>query len=186
MRKIFATQFASLDGFMDEPGTWTFPFWNDQIASFKAAEIERADAMILGRTTYDGFAAVWPNVPDDEGGREFNAMPKYVASRTRSEFEWTASRPLLSSPDDDLVRAVTALKASDGPDGGDLMVVGSSSVFNALLGAGLIDELRLLVYPVVLRGSLPLFTVPQRTDLSLTASQAFESVLALTYVPATN
>jgi dihydrofolate reductase len=183
MRTIFATQFASLDGFMDEPGTWTFPFWNDQIASFKQEEIERAEAMILGRTTYDGFAAVWPNVPDDEGGREFNAMPKYVASRTRTEFEWTASRPLLNSADDDLVRAVTALKAGDG---GDLMVVGSSSVFNTLLGAGLIDELRLLVYPVVLRGSVPLFTVPQRTDLSLTASQAFESVLALTYVPATN
>jgi dihydrofolate reductase len=177
MRTIFATQFASLDGYMDEPGTWTFPYWNDQIAAFKAAEMQRAEAMILGRKTYDGFSAVWPTVPDDQGGREMNGMGKYVASRTRTEFEWKA----VGLPGD-LVQAVSDLKQTDG---GDLMVVGSSSVFNTLLGAGLIDELRLLVYPVVLRGQLPLFTVPERTELQLTSSRAFDTgVLALTYAPA--
>lgn len=183
MRTLFATQFASLDGFMDEPGTWTFPFWNDQIASFKTAELQRAAAMILGRTTYDGFAAAWPGVPDDQGGREMNGMTKYVASRSRTEFAWTASEPLLSDPGADLVEAVRALKQTDG---GDLMVVGSSSVFNTLLGAGLVDELRLLVYPVVLRGALPLFTVPERTDLTLVDSTPTETgVLALTYTTTT-
>ncbi len=182
MRTIFATQFASLDGFMDEPGTWTFPFWNDEIAEFKSQEMTRADGMILGRTTYDGFAAAWPSVPDDQGGREMNGMAKHVASRTRTDFEWSNSAPLLPDPGGDLVEAVAALKAGDG---GDLMVVGSSSVFNALLAAGLVDELRLLVYPVVLRGSIPLFSVPERTDLTLTASQAFATgVLALTYTTA--
>ena len=89
---------------------------------------------------------------------------------------------LLDRPDGDLVEAVTALKATDG---GDLMVVGSCSVFNTLLGAGLVDELRLLVYPVVLRGSLPLFTVPDRTDLTLTESDTYDGgVLALTYTTA--
>ena len=133
MRTIFATQFASLDGFMDEPGTWTFPYWNDQIAAFKTAEMSRAEGMILGRTTYDGFAAAWPGVPDDQGGREMNGMTKYVASRTRTEFEWNASQGLLADPSGDLVEAVTALKQQDG---GDLMLVGSSSVFNTLLSAG--------------------------------------------------
>jgi dihydrofolate reductase len=179
MRTIFATQFASLDGYMDEPGTWTFPYWDDGIAAFKAAEMTRAEGMILGRTTYDGFAAAWPGVPDDQGGREMNGMPKYVASRTRTEFGWNASTGLLSDPSGDLVEAVTALKAGAG---GDLMVVGSCSVFNTLLGAGLVDELRLLVYPVVLRGSLPLFTIHERTDLRLAESIAFDTgVLGLTY-----
>ena len=183
MRTIFATQFASLDGFMDEPGTWTFPYWNDQIAAFKVAEMSRADGMILGRTTYEGFAAAWPGVPDDQGGREMNGMTKYVASRTRTEFAWNASQGLLAHPADDLVEAVSALKQSDG---GDLMLVGSASVFTTLFSAGLIDELRLLVYPVVLRGRLPLFSgseQPQpRRDLTLVESTAFDSgVLGLTY-----
>jgi dihydrofolate reductase len=174
MRKIIATQFASLDGFMDEPGDWTFPFWTDEIGAFKAQEMADADGMILGRKTYQGFAAVWPTVPDDQGGREMNGMRKYVASRTLTEWEWNAEG--LSG---DLVPAVSALKETGG---GPLLVVGSASVFNELLAAGLVDELRLLVYPVILRGSVPLFTVPERADLTLTGSQVFTTgVLGLVY-----
>jgi dihydrofolate reductase len=175
MRKLIATQFASLDGFMDEPGTWTFPYWSDAIGQFKFEELVAAEAMVLGRKTYDGFAAAWPQMQDEAGfADKMNSMPKYVASRTRREFDWNAT-----ALDGDPVSAVTALKQTDG---GDLLVAGSSSVFNALLGAGLVDELRLLVYPVVLRGELPLFSTPDRVDLTLTSSQAFDTgVLGLTY-----
>ena len=177
MRKITATQFASLDGYMDEPGTWTFPYWTDEIGEFKREELFAAEAMILGRLTYDGFSAAWPAMEDDEAGfgHRMNSMPKYVASRSRSEFDWNAT-----GLTGDFVDAVRNLKETEG---GDLLVVGSSSVFNQLLGAGLLDEVRLLVYPVVLRGQLPLFTGPERTDLTLTASRTFDTgVLGLTYV----
>jgi dihydrofolate reductase len=179
MRKITATQFASLDGYMDEPGTWTFPYFSAAISDFKLEELFAAEAMILGRVTYDGFSAAWPAMEDDEAGfgHRMNSMPKYVASRTRHEFDWNAT-----GLTGDFVEAVRDLKDTDG---GDLLVAGSSSVFNQLLGAGLVDELRLLVYPVVLRGQLPLFTVPERTNLELTASRTFDTgVLGLTYVPA--
>lgn len=179
MRKLTATQFASLDGYMDEPGTWTFPYWSDQIGSFKQEELFAAEAMVLGRKTYDGFSAAWPQMEEDEAGfaEKMNSMPKYVASRTRREFDWNAT-----ALDGDPVSAVTALKQSGG---GDLLVAGSSSIFNLLLGAGLVDELRLLVYPVVLRGALPLFTTPDRVDLTLTSSRTFDTgVLGLTYTAA--
>ena len=117
--------------------------------------MQRAEGMILGRTTYDGFAAVWPAVPDDQGGREMNGMRKYVASRTRTEFAWNNSTALLANQAPTWWRRSASSRPADG---GDLMVVGSCSVFNTLLAAGLVDEIRLLVYPVVLRGSLPLFT----------------------------
>lgn len=175
MRTIIATQFASLDGFMDEPGRWTIPFWNDGIAGFKAAEMGPAGGIILGRTTYEGFAAAWPGVPDDQGGREMNGLPKYVATRTLTDLAWANSSVLAG----DLVDAVTDLKATDG---GPLLIMGSASVFNQLLAAGLVDQVRLLVYPVVLRGELPLFSVAERTDLTLTDSQTFDGgVLGLTY-----
>ena len=178
MRKLIATQFASLDGYMDEPGTWTFPYWSDEIGAFKQEELFAAEAMVLGRKTYDGFSAAWPDMEDEAGfADKMNSMPKYVASRTRREFDWNAT-----ALDGDPVSAVTALKQSDG---GDLLVAGSSSIFNQLLGAGLVDELRLLVYPVVLRGALPLFTTPDRVDLTLTGSRTFDTgVLGLTYTAA--
>ena len=179
MRKITATQFASLDGYMDEPGNWTFPYWSDAIGEFKQEELFAAEALVLGRVTYDGFSAAWPAMEDDEAGfgHRMNSMPKYVASRTRSEFDWNAT-----GLTGDFVEAVRSLKDTAG---GDLLVAGSSSVFNQLLGAGLVDEVRLLVYPVVLRGSVPLFTVPERIDLQLTASRPFDNgVLGLTYTTA--
>jgi dihydrofolate reductase len=175
MRKLIATQFVSLDGFMDEPGTWTFPYWSDEIGAFKFEELEGAEALVLGRKTYDGFAAAWPEMTDEAGfADKMNSMTKYVASRTRHEFDWNAR-----AFDGDPVSGTRALKQEDG---GDLLLAGSSSVFNQLLAAGLVDELRLLVYPVVLRGAVPLFTTPERVDLQLTETRTFSTgVLGLTY-----
>jgi dihydrofolate reductase len=175
MRTIIASQFVSLDGFMDEPGRWTMPFWNDGIASFMTASMGSAGGLILGRKTYEGFAAAWPGVPDDEGGREMNGLPKYVATRTLTDLAWNNSSVLPG----DLVQSVTDLKATDG---GPLLISGSASVFNQLLVAGLVDEVRLLVYPVLLRGQLPAFTGTARLDLTLTSSETFDGgVLGLVY-----
>jgi dihydrofolate reductase len=179
MRRLIATQFVSLDGYIDDPGKWTFPFWADEIGQYKNEELFAAEAQLLGRVTYEGFAAAWPTMPDTGAfGERMNAMPKYVATRTRTELEWN-STPLTG----DLVDAVTELKAQDG---GDLLLAGSAQVFRTVFAAGLVDELRLLVHPVVLDGDVPLFTDTPRTVLSLTDSHTFSTgVVALSYVPAT-
>ncbi len=79
MREIVVTEFISLDGIVDEPGTWTMPWWNDEITAFKLSETLAADALLLGRTTYDGFAAAWPGQTDEAGfADKMNSMPKYV------------------------------------------------------------------------------------------------------------
>lgn len=177
MRRIIATEFASLDGWMDEPGEWTFPFWSDELGQLKQAEVFAVDAMILGRTTYDGFSKAWPSVTDEVGFADrFNAMPKHVASRTRTGFDWNATH--LAG---DLVAAVTELKAGEG---GDIMLAGSSSIFHQLLAAGLVDEIHIQLYPVVLAGKVPLFDGLPKTVLTLTETQTFPSgVLGLTYLP---
>jgi len=175
MRKLTATEFVSLDGYIDEPGKWTMPFWADEIGQFKNEELFAAEVQLLGRVTYDGFSAAWPTMPDTgEFGERMNSMTKYVASRTRSEFDWNAT-----GLTGDLVEAVTALKAEDG---GDILLAGSGQVFNTVFAAGLVDHLRLLVYPVVLNGEIPLFRTPPKTTLTLTDTITFSSgVVGLTY-----
>jgi dihydrofolate reductase len=147
MRKLVVSEFMSLDGVVEDPA-WTFPYWNDEIARFKGQENEAADALLLGRVTYEGFAQAWPDSPD-EGAERMNAMPKHVATRTLDALEWNAT-PLHG----DLAGAVSSLKAADG---GDLLVYGSPTLVDALLREGLVDELRLLVYPVVLGAGRRLF-----------------------------
>jgi dihydrofolate reductase len=82
-RKVVASIYITLDGYIDEPGTWSFPFWSDGLAQFKARELFATDAQLLGRVTYEGFAAAWPTMEGTgEFGEKMNSMPKYVASRT--------------------------------------------------------------------------------------------------------
>jgi dihydrofolate reductase len=175
MRQLIATEYVSLDGYMDEPGKWTMPFWSDEIGQFKYEELFAAEVQLLGRATYDGFAAAWPTMPGTgDFGERMNSMPKYVASRTRTEFDWNAT-----GLTGDLVEAVTTLKAQDG---GDILLAGSGQVFTTAFAAGLVDQLRLLVYPIVLNGELPLFRTAPRTALTLTDTITFSSgVVALTY-----
>src|SRR6185437_6285379 len=159
MRRIVVSEFVTLDGVMEDPGGsektdgggWAFRF-------------ERgAEGMLLGRRTYDGFAAVWPSVQDEAGfADKMNAMPKYVVSSTLEEPAWNNTRVLGG----DAVAAVSALKAEEG---GDLLVAGSCSLVQTLLAHGLVDDLRLMVYPVVLGHGKRLFA-----DRSETA--AFELV----------
>jgi dihydrofolate reductase len=160
MRKLVITEFMSLDGVIEAPGgeddyvhgAWTIPFWSDEIGSFKSEELDASEISLLGRTTYEGFAAAWP----ERGGQgdpfadKINSMRKVVASTTLTDPTWTNSTVV-----GDLVEAARALKAEDGD--GTIMVTGSISVARQLLDADLVDEVRLVMYPVVLGTGRRLF-----------------------------
>ncbi len=177
MRKIFVTEFLSLDGVMENPG-WTFPYWNDEIAAFKGEETAAADALLLGRITYEGFAAAWPE-SEDEGAEYFNNVRKYVVSTTLDQANWNNSRLIK----DNVVAEITQLKQQAGKA---IAVHGSATLAQTLLQENLVDEIRLLVYPVVLGSGKRLFSDTTKADLNLVSSQSFSSgVVALIYQPAT-
>src|SRR5687767_6228574 len=108
MRKLVVTEFVSLDGVMENPG-WTFPYWNDEIAQFKGEETAASDAMLLGRVTYQGFAAAWPN-SKDEGAPYFNSVRKYVVSTTLDKAEWNNSVIIREN----VIEEIAKLKQQDG------------------------------------------------------------------------
>jgi dihydrofolate reductase len=155
---------------------WTFPYWNDEIAAFKGEETDAADALLLGRVTYEGFAAAWPNSPD-EGAPYFNSVRKYVVSNTLEKAEWNNS-VIISG---DVVREIQTLKQSVGRD---IMVHGSGNLVQTLLQHGLVDRLHLLVYPVVLGTGKRLFADGTTATLQLLETRRFSSgVTALIYAP---
>jgi len=175
MRNLVVTEFVSLDGVMDNP-VWTFPYWNDEIAAFKGEETDAADALLLGRITYEGFAAAWPNSPD-EGAPYFNSVRKYVVSNTLNKADWNNS-VIISG---DVVREIQNLKQSVGRD---IMVHGSGTLVQTLLQHDLVDSVRLLVYPVVLGEGKRLFADGTAATLQLVESRSFSSgVTALIYAP---
>lgn len=167
MRKIIVSEFLALDGVMEEP-RWTGPYWNDEIATFKFDELFSVEALLLGRTTYEGFAKAWPNQLDEQGyGERMNSMPKYVASTSLTETEWNAE--LLAG---DAVEAIRELK---GQPGGDLLVFGSRSLAKTLAAHGLVDRYHFVLYPVVLGRGARLFDadgVPAALELSASKATA--------------
>lgn len=176
MRSLVVTEFVSLDGVMENPA-WTFPYWNDEIAAFKGEESDAADALLLGRITYEGFAAAWPNSPD-EGAPYFNSVRKYVVSNTLTRADWNNS-VIISG---DVVGEIQALKQSVGRD---IMVHGSATLVQTLLQHDLVDRVRLLVYPVVIGTGKRLFADGTAATLQLLETRAFSSgVTALIYAPA--
>jgi dihydrofolate reductase len=158
--KIVAAEYVSVDGVMQDPGGvgeievggWTNPYWNDELARLQADLLFASDALLLGRVTYEGFAAAWPDMEHEQGpfADKMNTMPKYVASRTLTDMEWNAA--LLEG---DVVEEVARLKRDSGRN---LLIYGSGSLVRLLLQHGLIDQLRLMIYPVVLGAGKPLFT----------------------------
>jgi dihydrofolate reductase len=151
MRKLVATEYVTLDGYIDEPGLWSMPFFDDDMAKIKQDELFAADAQLLGRKTYEGFAAAWPAMSDEAGfADKMNSMPKYVATTTRDELEWNAT-PIKG----DVADAVAKLKEEAG---GDLLLAGSGQLFRMLMDNDLIDVYRFLIHPIVLgSGELQLF-----------------------------
>lgn len=175
MRNIVVTEFLSLDGVMEAPA-WTFKYWNDEIARFKGEESSASDALLLGRVTYQGFAAAWPQ-SKDEGAAYFNSVRKYVVSTTLDTVEWNNSTLIR----DNIVETITSLKQQDGQD---IMVHGSATLVDTLMRHDLVDRYRLLVYPVVLGNGKRLFHAGATAALKLVATQAFSSgVVALIYEP---
>ncbi len=190
MGKLVVTEFVSLDGVFEDPGGsegtpiagWSFKFDRGEDGDrFKLDELEAADAQLLGRVTYDGFAAAWPTITDEAGFAEkMNAMPKYVVSSTLTDATWTNSTII----NGDVAAQVADLKARYN---GDILLAGSGQLVRALLADGLVDELRLMVFPVVLGSGRQLLGDGTGTvNLRLVSSVPVgpDGIIVLTYAPA--
>ena len=184
MRKIIANLFISLDGVVEEPAEWHFPYFNDEMGAAVDAVLSTADTMLLGRKTYDDHAGAWPEREaaggeDAEFAKVLGDARKIVVSNQQLQFSWRNSEQLQG----DLVEAVTALKNEPG---GSIAMSGSISVVRQLLAAGLLDELHLLVHPLAVRKGMRLFDEGERPiPLRLISSKTFTTgVLTLVYGPA--
>ncbi len=185
MRKITAGLFISLDGVVEAPDQWHFPYFNDEMGAAVDANLGAADTMLFGRTTYDSFAGAWPEreAAGDEDAhfaKKLGDARKIVVSNQQLEFTWRNSEQLQG----DLVEAVTALKNE--PADGTIAMSGSVSVVRQLLAAGLLDELHLLVHPIAVRNGMRLFEEADApVPLKLISSETFETgVVYLVYAPA--
>jgi dihydrofolate reductase len=188
MGRIVVTEFVSLDGVVEDPGGsedfqyggWSFEFDRGaEGTAFKLDETRASAALLLGRVTYAGFAEAWPS-REGEFADKFNSMPKYVVSSTLEQPEWTNSTVLDA---DDLEAAVAKLKQESD---GDVVVHGSAQLAQALLQRDLVDELRLMVFPVVLGTGKRLFGDPgEKKKLRLVDSKDVgDGVVILTYAAA--
>ncbi len=170
--------FVTLDGVMEAPEKWCFPFWNDDIAKFKHEELFATDAHLLGRVTYETFAAAWPSRKDDAGFADrMNSLPKFVVSTTLGKAQWNNSTIIKSN----IGEAVLALKKQPGQD---ILVAGSATLVETLMQQGLIDEYRLLTFPIVLGSGKRLFAEGSKASLTLVEARSFGSgVVLLRYQP---
>ena len=163
MRKVVVTAFITLDGVVQAPGGpgedddggfsfggWTVPYFDEHLGQVMGDFMGKPFDLVLGRKTYDVFAAYWPNASEEEGAKPLNDAVKHVASRGRPSLEWERS-VLLSG---DVAEGVAALKEQDGPE---LQVHGSGNLVQTLLRHGLVDEWQLLTFPLVLGQGKRLF-----------------------------
>jgi dihydrofolate reductase len=180
MRKIIAGLFISLDGVVEAPETWHFPYFNDEMGEAVTAQAEASDTMLLGRKTYEEFASYWPNQSSDEPFADvMNGTPKLVASTTLKDLEWQNSTLI----EGDVVEALKRIKEQPGKA---ISITGSPTLVRSLLRAGVLDELRLLVHPIVVGHGKRLFEAEdQPIPLRLVEAKTFSTgVLAMTYAPA--
>jgi dihydrofolate reductase len=187
MRKIVGGRFVSLDGVMEGPGPaddfalagWTMPYWDDDVAQFVDAAMGASDTLLLGRITYQGFAAAFGDAPaENPDAATMNRFTKYVVSTTLEQAAWANSTVIRAN----VVEEIARLK--DQP-GRDIAISGSGQVVHTLMRANLIDEYRLLIYPVILGQGKRLFPpdVPITLDL-VEARTSAKGVLLVTYRPA--
>jgi dihydrofolate reductase len=186
VRELIVTEFITLDGVIEAPGGepthphtgWTIDFAVPEQMQYKLDETLEADALLLGRVTYEGFAEAWP---PREGpfADKMNAMPKFVASTTLKELDWNNSTLL----EGDVAAAVAKLKESDG---GPILVAGSGTLVHTLIEHGLVDEYRLMIFPVLLGSGKRLFPdSPEKRTLQLVDTKQFPSgVVVHHYRPA--
>ena len=186
MSKITASLFMALDGVVEDPAEWHFPYFNDEMGAAVDANQGVANIMVLGRKTYDSFAGAWPGREaagevDAPFAKALGDMRKIVASHQQLEFTWRNSEQLQG----DIVEATRALK--NDPGSGHIALSGSVSVVRQLLAAGLVDELHLFVHPIAVGKGMRLFEDGGPTlPLKLISSLAFATgVLHLVYGPDT-
>jgi dihydrofolate reductase len=179
MRDLIITEFISLDGVMEAPGGeagyahagWVGRFFSDELGAYKLEEQLAADILLLGRVTYEGFYGAWPQ-RDDAMADKINTMTKVVASTTIDSSDWTDTTVVA-----DPIAKVKELKAGDG---GPILVAGSRTLAQALLAAGLVDQLNLQVFPLLLGSGARFYPdAPDLTALELSSSRALDSGVVL-------
>lgn len=180
MRKIVAGLFISLDNVFESPDQWHFPYFNDEMGEAVGSQMAASDAMMLGRVTYQEFASYWPTQTSDGEAGELadymNDTPKYVVSTTLNATEWKNATLIDGNK---LGDEIARLKQQPGKD---ISITGSGTLVRSLLRDGLLDELRLLVHPIVVGRGKRLFDEGDQIPLTLADSKTFSTgVLALTY-----
>jgi len=183
VRRVIATELVSVDGVMESPEEWAFPYSNDEMEQANASGMAASDAMLLGRVTYEALAAYWPNQPGGTPMVDYiNSVPKFVVSRTLEEpLEWNNSTLI----EGNVAEQIAELKRQPGKDIG---IVGSGTLVRLLLQDDLLDELRLMVYPIVMGSGKRLFEEGgDQKALKLVDSKTFGTgVLYLIYQPDRN
>jgi dihydrofolate reductase len=183
LRKVVASEIVSLDGVVESPDAWHFPYFNDEMGEAIGEAMAASDAMLLGRVTYEEFAAFWPaqgGEDDQEIADYMNNTPKFVVSKTLEEpLEWNNSTLIK----EDVAEEIAKLKQQPGKD---ISITGSPTLVRSLLQDGLLDELRLMVHPIVVGSGKRLFEEgSDQKALELVDSKRFSTgVLYLTYQPA--
>src|SRR5215204_4482135 len=182
MRKVVASELVSLDGVVESPDKWHFPYFNDQMGDAIGAAMAASDAMLMGRVLYEEWAAFWPKQDPEENpvAVRMNGVRKYVVSTTLEEpLEWNNSTLIKG----DVAEEITKLK---GQPGKDISITGSPTLVRSLLQDDLLDELRLMVHPIVVGSGKRLFEDgSDQKAVQLVDSKTFSTgVLYLTYQPA--
>lgn len=173
MRKLVESTFMTLDGVISNPQEWSPPYWDEEHAGYAQKLLDPADALLLGRATYEGFAEAWSPRSGDFADK-INAMPKHIASRSLTETTWNAS--LIEG---DAAEGVAALKAQDG---GDIVKYGTGELDKALVEDRLVDEFHFWVFPVVAGRGDRLFDGLDLTTLKLEETNRFGSgIVVLVY-----
>jgi dihydrofolate reductase len=152
MGRVVVLEFVSLDGVMEAPDKWHLRFWHEEMGKYKYYELFASDVLLLGRVTYEGFAAAWPTrAGDDDFADRMNGLPNCVVSTTLEEpLEWNNSRLIKEN----VAEEISRLKQQPGRD---ILIAGSVDLVNTLMSHGLIDEYRLMVHPVVVGSGKRLF-----------------------------
>ena len=173
MRRIIVSEFVTLDGIMEAPEKWSFPFQNEETAKFKHEELFASDALLLGEVTYQIFAKSWPSRTGDFAAR-MNNIPKYVASTTLNQLAWNNSFHIKDAKH--VVEEIRKLKQQSGQD---ILVTGSGVLVKTLMQHNLVDEYRLLIHPIVLGSGKRLFTDESQAALKLVQAQPFSTGMIL-------
>jgi dihydrofolate reductase len=176
MRKLVESTFVTLDGVISAPQEWSPPYWDDEHAGYASKLLFAADALLLGRATYEGFAHAWPPRTGDDYSDRINSLPKYVASRTLRDATWNAT-----IIEGDVAEEVAKLKQQPGED---ILKFGTGELDRTLLEHGLLDELHFWVFPVLAGSGQPLIEGIETTHLRLVGTTTFGSgIVVHTYTP---